>query len=103
MSTKKIKYSTQEAEKDFGPITFADLMLAHRESEELTQVQMAALLGISKQSLCDIEKGRKIPSPERAALMAEKLGMIPQSFIQLALQDQLTNAGINYTVKIEAA
>ena len=87
--TTKIKYGTKEAQKDFGKLTFAEVLLAHRLSEELTQIEMAEKLGISKQSLCDLEKGRKIPSATRASKIAKILGMLPESFVQLALQDQL--------------
>lgn len=100
MSTKKRKYGIKELEKDYGNITFASLLLAHREGEEKTQKEMAELLGISKQSLCDLEKGRRIPSPERAASIAEKLGMIPQSFIELAIQDHLRAFSLYYSVTL---
>lgn len=98
MSTRK--YSTKDLEKDFGKLTFAGLLLAHREGEELTQKEMAELLGISKQSLCDLEKGRRIPSPARAASIAEKLGMIPESFIELAIQDNLREESLHYSVSL---
>lgn len=98
MSTKK--YGVKEVEEEFGELTFADLLLSHRLGEELSQTEMAKLLGISKQSLCDLEKGRRIPSPSRAVSIAEKLGMIPESFVQLALQDQLRKESLNYKVRI---
>ena len=53
----KRKSATEALEKQFGPLSFADLLLSSRESEELTQVQMAKKLGISQQRLCDFEKG----------------------------------------------
>lgn len=100
MSTKKVKYSTKSLEKDFGKITFSDLLLAHRKGEELSQREMSELLEISKQSLCDLEKGRRIPSPARAASIAKKLGMIPESFIELAIQDHLREESLNYRVSL---
>ena len=103
MNTKKFKpkYSTKDADRDFGPLTFASVILAHRLSEEMTQIEMAKKLGISKQSLCDLEKGRKIPSPLRAAQISKKLGMLPESFIELALQDQLRESKLDFTISVE--
>ena len=101
MTTKiKVKYGTKEARKDFGELTFAKVLAAHRLSEELTQIEMAQRLGISKQSLCDLEKGRKIPSANRAAQIAEILGMLPESFIRLALQDQLKQDDLDFYVEV---
>ena len=102
MNTKKrVKYGTKEVTKDFGELTFAQVLLAHRQGEGLSQADMAEELGISRQSLCDLEKGRKIPSPSRAAKIARILGMLPESFIELALQDQLRSEKLNFTIKIE--
>ena len=39
-------------------LTFGDFIKNHRLGEELTQVEFAKFLGISKQRLCDIEKNR---------------------------------------------
>ena len=103
MSTKKIKYGSKELERDFGPLTFAKILLAHRLGEELTQKEMADLLGISKQNLCDLEKGRKIPSISRAASIAEKLELPVQSFVQLAMTDQLKREDLDFVVELKTA
>jgi DNA-binding XRE family transcriptional regulator len=100
MMNQIVKYGTKDLEKAYGKITFADLLLAHRQGEELTQSEMAELLEVSKQCLCDLEKGRRIPSPSRAASIAEKLGMIPESFIELAIQDHLREDSLDYHVSL---
>lgn len=100
IKNKKPKYGVRDLQKDFGELTFADVLRAHRESEELTQQEMANFLEITKQSLCDLEKGRKIPSLKRAESIARKFGMLPESFIELALQDQLRKLSLNYSVSI---
>jgi hypothetical protein len=56
-----------------------------------------------KISLCDIEKGRKAVSIERAVMFAEILGDSPDLFVELALQTQIEKAGLDYKVTIEAA
>lgn len=100
MNTKKQKYGLHALEQDFGPFTFGKLLESYRLSEELSQKQFAKILGISQASLCDLEKGRRIPSPERAAKIARKLRE-PESFwVQLSLQDQLNEAGLKLRVSV---
>lgn len=100
MSTK-VKYGLKQLQKDFGPLTFAKMLHAYRLGEELTQVEMAKKLKMSKQSLCDLEKGRKIPSPSRAAKIAKILKMLPESFIQLAISDQLKAEKLYYNIEVK--
>jgi DNA-binding XRE family transcriptional regulator len=61
---------------------------------------MAEILGISKQELCNIEKGRKAVSVERAISFAKSLEMPSKVFAKYALQDQLNSAGILGEVEI---
>jgi transcriptional regulator with XRE-family HTH domain len=86
-----------------GPISLGALIEAIRQGEEETQTDFAARLGISRSHLCDIEKGRKIVSPERAARFAELLGYSPEQFIRLALQDTVNRTGLRYTVHLSQA
>ena len=100
MSTKRIKYGVREAEKEYGPLTFAKVLESHRLGEEMSQKEFAELLAISQQSLCDLEKGRKIPTPERAARIAEKLEEPADYWIKLSLQDMLRAQHFNYEVNL---
>lgn len=90
----------KDIEKQFGPLTFANLLKAHREAEEFTQVEMAKLLQLSKQALNDIENGRKIPSISRAVGLAKKLGILPELAVELVLQDQIRREKLKMTVKV---
>lgn len=99
MNTKR-HYGVKELERDFGHLTIARMLVAHRLGEEMNQVEFAKFLGITPSSLCDMEKGRKIPSPTRAAKIAKKLGMIEMSWIEMAIQDQLRKENLNYRVKL---
>lgn len=99
MSTKK-HYGIKDLENEYGPLSVARLLVAHRMGEEMSQVEFAKFLGITPSSLCDMEKGRKIPSPSRAAKIAKKLGMIEISWIEMAIQDQLRKENFNYKVKL---
>ena len=98
MTTKK--YGTKELERDFGPLNFGEALSSYRLGEELTQIQFAKMLGISSQSLCDIEKGRRIPSPSRAAKIARKIKEPEKFWISIALQDFLRKENLNYKVKV---
>ena len=100
MSIKIVKYGVRELEKEFGPLTFGRLLSSFRLGEEWTQGEMAQVLRISKQSLCDLEKGRRIPTPGRAASIARKLKMHEGSFVQLALQDELKRENLDLFVHI---
>ena len=101
MTKKKKIYGTAEFEKDFGRLSFGQMLEAHRLSEERSQKDFAKILGISASSLCDLEKGRKIPSAGRAARIAKRLRLSERLFLEIALQDQLLQEGLNgYRVSV---
>jgi len=99
MSTKR-HYGTAEVERDFGPLTFGNALASYRIGEEKSQREFAAFLGISPQSLCDMEKERRIPSPSRAAKIARKLGESERFWVQLSLQDMLRREDLDMVVSI---
>ena len=106
MSTKsKITDNTlKEMEKlTGGPLTLGRLIWSIRMSDEISQVNFAELLDISKQQLCDIEKGRKPVSAKLAAEYARNLGYSEEQFVRLALQDEIDRAGLDFEVKIKRA
>ena len=112
MTTKQSKKSTPRKSSAMqfldsltgGPLTITGILKTLRECDEISQKDFAKQLGISKQNLCDIEKGRKAVTPSRAALFAEKLGYPPTAFIRIALQEELDRAGIMITISaVDAA
>lgn len=84
-------------------LTFGNLIKSIRLGEDMTQESFALLLMISKQCLCDIEKGRRCVSPKLAAKYADILGYSRDQFIRLCLQDILERDGFHMLVFIEAA
>lgn len=84
-------------------LTLGNLLCAIRQGDNLPQVDFALKLGISKQYLCDIERGRRFVSPKAAAEYAKKLGYSPQQFVRLCLQDLVTRDGIRLQVEVKAA
>ena len=102
MSTRKWR-GVEDLEQRFGRMTVAMFLRAFRESEGLSQIEYARKLGLSRANLCDLEKGRKLISPERAAELAKKVGVPEKVLIQLAIQDSLLSARLRYTVELKAA
>jgi transcriptional regulator with XRE-family HTH domain len=86
-----------------GPITFGQLVESHRICAEISQAELARQMGISRQQMSDIEKGRRLVSVERAAKFASVLGYPVSPFVAAALEDQLRTAGLRMRVKLEAA
>jgi antitoxin HigA-1 len=86
-----------------GPLTIGRAIESVRRSLVMSQDDCASKLGISKSHLCDVEKGRKTVSPERAAKWAHLLGYPESVFVRLAIQNELDAAGLKYKVQIAAA
>lgn len=100
MNTKNRTSAKNAIRKITGHISFGEMILSYRIAQEMTQVEMADKLKISKQDLCNIEKERKLVSVERAVSFAKKLKMPQKSFAKYALQDQLEKAGLKGEVVI---
>ena len=86
-----------------GPLTLGMALESLRRGDEMSQVEFARKLGLTSQKLCDIEKGRRHVSPERAAVFARKLGHPIEVFVRLALQDQVNDGGLKLKVIVQAA
>lgn len=99
MNTKP-RYDLKEFEKEFGPLTFGEALESYRLGEEISQAEMAKKIGVSPQSLCDLEKGRRIPTPQRAAKIALIIGEPEKFWIKLALQDELRKYNLNFNVEL---
>ncbi len=104
MNTKSKRwYGLADLEKRYGKLNLGRVIWSWRMSEEISQVDFAERLGLSRANLCDIEKGRKRVSPEKAATIAEKIG-VPASFlIQMAVEEQLQAAGLKFYVTVRPA
>ena len=85
------------------PLTLGGVIESIRWGEDMSQSIFARKLGISASHLCDIEKGRKVVGPERAARFAKILGRSPEQFVRLSLQELIDEAGLKMRVNIDAA
>lgn len=104
MSTKRKAAKDAEAFLDEllgGPATFGGLLQSLRLCEESSQIEFAERLGISRSHLCDIERGRKLVSPKKAAEYAAILKNSKVLFVQTALQDQVNQVCKPYVVTLE--
>ena len=99
MSTKK---SLKQLERISGQmLTLGGLVKAIREGEDWTQVDLAEILSVSKQYVCDMEHGRRVPSPKLAADYARKLGYSEEQFVRLTLQAMLNKDKIPFVVVLK--
>lgn len=93
----------EKLEKTYGPLTFGSLLKSFRQADDITQVDFAKKLGLSRQNVSDLESGRRIPSAQRASKIAKKLGLPETALIKLAIQDSLNRDGFKLEVNIKSA
>lgn len=86
-----------------GPLTFGKMIESIRKSDELSQVDLASKMNISKAHLCDIEKGRRTVTLSRAIQFAKVLGYSETQFASLVLEDQAREVGLKVKIILEAA
>lgn len=104
MTTKSTQETLTILENIMGEkLTLGSFILAIRQGEELSQVEFAKTLGVSRQVLCDIEHGRRIISPKKAAEFADLLGYSKKQFVRLCLQDMIDRDRLGLIVEIENA
>jgi transcriptional regulator with XRE-family HTH domain len=99
----KSQQGLRDLEKRLGKSTVGEFLRMWRLSEELSQKAFAKKLKMSPANLCDIEKGRKGVSPEKAEEIAQALGYSTTVLVRMALAEQLESAGLKYVVEIKPA
>ncbi|MCB9229508.1 MAG: helix-turn-helix transcriptional regulator [Deltaproteobacteria bacterium] len=72
--------------KKFGDLNFGKLIRSHRQSGDMTQSDLAKLLGSSKQYISQLEKGERLASVEQVKRLAEVFEMSPGIFVIQVLQ-----------------
>jgi transcriptional regulator with XRE-family HTH domain len=97
MTEKTLK----EIEKITGTaLTLGKLLWAIRQADDVSQIDFASKLGITRQHLCDIEHERKGVSPKLAAQYASLLGYSEIQFIRLSLQDLMKRENLNVEIEV---
>jgi DNA-binding XRE family transcriptional regulator len=79
-------------------LSFGDFIKNYRLGEEMTQSELAEVLNVSKQRICDIEKNRYHVSLKLCKQIAQKLDLPPEWLAKLILQDLLESEGIDLKV-----
>ena len=104
MSTNKPRaFGLKDLEKRLGKLTVGELLHTWRVSEEASLKDFGKLIGMSVGNLCDIEKGRKGVSPEKAEQIAKAIGVPSALLIRLSIEESLQAAGLKYRVEIKPA
>lgn len=67
-------YSHQKASRRIEPADFSEKLRQERESRSLTVVQVAEMLGVSRQHVYDLERGKTKPSWHLVQLLADSFG-----------------------------
>ena len=95
--------ASEVLEELLGTLTLGKLINAIREGEEWSLTEMGRQLGVSRTHVHDVENGRRVVSPERAAQWAKVLGYSEAQFVSLALQAELDKAGLRFRVEVKAS
>lgn len=104
MTIDKRKMSgLKELEKRLGKLTVGEFLRTWRTTEEMSLKAFGELVGLSITNLCDIEKGRKGVSPEKAEQIAKAIGVPPALLVRLSIEEQLEAAGLKYRIEVKPA
>ena len=103
MTTERKASGSKDLERRLGKLTVGEFLHTWRASEEMTLRKFGKLVGISVANLCDIEKGRKGVSPEKAEQIAKAIGVPPALLVRLAIEQSLDAAGLKYRIDIKPA
>lgn len=78
--------------------SLGEFLKAYRLGEEMSQVEFAQVLGVSKQRLCDLEHDRSNVSIHLCKQLATTLDLPAEWLVKLALQHLLNKEGLNLKV-----
>lgn len=93
----------ESLEAIIGKMTIGLFLKAFREADDLSQVEVTRKLKITRANLCDIEKERKLVSPERAAKFARILKVPESALVRLSLQDLLRSTRLEDEIELKGA
>jgi transcriptional regulator with XRE-family HTH domain len=96
MTTKKTasRQAREALAETIDETTFGKLVRAMRETDEISQAELARKLGVSRQFLNAVELGRSQVGLDFAKRVADALGYSPEPFAEVLIREQLKKAGI---------
>ena len=105
MSTKTCDTSNalESTQDRWDTMTFGGLVHSLRISDEISQVELAKKIGVSKQFLSDVEHNRKDVGIGFAKKISDSLGYSIEPLIELLIRDQLRRQHLNYIVELKKA
>jgi len=77
------------------------LLLKIRNDMGLNQKDFADKLGVTRQYLCDVERGRRFIGVDLASRFAANIDYSEREFIQTVLQEMINRTGLKYTVVVK--
>ena len=93
-----------EATKDlWEEMSFGSLVRSLRLSDEVSQVDLAQKVGVSKQFLSDVENNRKEVGIPFAKKISDALGYSIEPLVELLIRDQLRKQDLDYIVELKQA
>lgn len=99
MNTKKIYEADEVLKEHWEGLTFAEFLTDIRETEEVTQTELARRLGKSRQFIQAIESGKTNVSLEMAKRIAEALDHFPEPFVEILVNEMVRKVGITNQLK----
>jgi transcriptional regulator with XRE-family HTH domain len=100
-TTSDRRYVLKDLERRVGRRAVGAFLRSWRLGQELSQVEFAKRLGLSRANLCNIESGRKKVSAKRAAEFAGQLGYSVNVLVEMALEEELAGGGLNFKVTVK--
>jgi len=104
MNTKNKEFvsAIKATQKTHDKMTFGSLIRSLRICDEISQIDLAKKLKVSRQFLNDVEHNRKEIGICFAKKVADTLGYSVAPMIELLIRDQLKKQKLNYTVSLSA-
>ena|SRR5712692_889724 len=96
-------FALKDLEKRLSKLTVGEFLHTWRTTEEMSLKDFGKLISLSVANLCDIEKGRKGVSPEKAEQIAKAIRVPPALLVRLSIEESLEAAGLKYKVAIKPA
>jgi len=82
-------------------LTFGEQLKNLRLQQDCSLTEFARRIGISAANLCDLERGRKTPSPRRALAIAKILRIKPDGLLALTIEEILRKENVRFKVSLE--
>lgn len=101
MITKK-RMSAREALKNILKSSFGEFVRDIRECDEISQVELARRMHVSRQFINAIEKDKASISLDMVIKIARALGYPYEAFVEIFLNDMLRKSGIKKIVHLES-